>query len=136
MATTGNGASKGNVLVTGAGGYIGSTLVPMLLQQNYRVRAIDRYFFGREMLPEHDHLEIVREDTRMLKPEHLKGIDYVIDLVAISNDPSGELFQAETYAINHRSRATTGRTGCNQSWIDLPKRAVAPTRRCSRPTAF
>lgn len=104
-----NGNPAATVLVTGAGGYIGTTLVPMLLEQNFRVRAIDRYFFGRELLSEHPNLELIQEDARAIKPEHLTGIDHVIDLVAISNDPSGELFQNETYAINHRARATTAR---------------------------
>ena len=93
------------VLVTGAGGYIGSTLVPMLLEHGYKVRALDRFFFGRELLPEHERLEIVHEDARHVKPQHLQGIGYVIDLVALSNDPAGEQFQAETYAINHVARA-------------------------------
>ncbi len=39
------------VLVTGAGGYIGTSLVPMLLAAGYKVRALDRFFFGRELLP-------------------------------------------------------------------------------------
>jgi nucleoside-diphosphate-sugar epimerase len=97
------------VLVTGAGGYIGTTLVPMLLEGGYQVRALDRFFFGRELLPDHEHLEVLREDARCVKPHHLEGIDYVIDLVAISNDPSGELFQPETYAINHLSRVNTAK---------------------------
>ena len=104
-----NGKAKGTVLVTGAGGYIGTTLVPMLLEQGYRVRALDRYFFGRELLPQHAHLEVLQEDARLVKPNHLEGVDYVIDLVAISNDPSGEQFQQETFAINRDARVMTAR---------------------------
>ena len=58
------------VLVSGAGGYIGSTLVPMLLQAGYAVRAVDRFFFGEHLLEEHPALERLREDVRLLAPEH------------------------------------------------------------------
>ena len=97
------------VVVTGAGGYIGTTLVPMLLAAGYVVRAIDRFFFGRGLLPEHDRLEVVVDDTRMLSAEHLEGMEAVIDLAAISNDPSGELFQEATYGINRDSRVRAAR---------------------------
>ena len=92
------------VLVTGAGGYIGCVLVPMLLDKGYRVRALDRYYFGRELLTNHDNVETVYEDIRRIKPEHFADIDYVIDLAALSNDPSGELFQNSTWQINHVAR--------------------------------
>ena len=92
------------VLVTGAGGYIGTALVPLLLDAGYAVRALDRFYFGRHLLPEHDRIEIVVEDSRKLAPAHFQGVDAVIDLAAISNDPSGELFQEATYQINRDSR--------------------------------
>ena len=91
-------------MVTGGGGYIGTTLVPMLLNAGFRVRVLDRFFFGRDLLPAHANLEVIVEDSRRLAEAHVQDIDAVIDLVAISNDPSGELFQDATYQINHRSR--------------------------------
>ncbi|THF74899.1 NAD-dependent epimerase/dehydratase family protein [Cohnella fermenti] len=97
------------VLVTGAGGYIGSVLVPMLLRQGYRVKAIDRFFFGADTLAEHPKLERIREDARRLTLAHFENVDAVIDLVAISNDPSGEYFAEETYEINYLSRVNTAK---------------------------
>lgn len=95
------------VLVTGAGGYIGTTLVPMLLKRGYQVRAVDRYFFGRGLLAAHENLEIVKEDTRRLDAKIFSGVQAVIDLVAISNDASSELFTEATWEINWRSRVRT-----------------------------
>lgn len=92
------------VLVTGGGGYIGSVLVPLLLESGNSVRVLDRFFFGRHTLRDHPRLEVVVEDTRRLGPEHLEDVDSVIDLAAISNDPSGELFETATWAINHQAR--------------------------------
>ena len=92
------------VLVTGAGGYIGTTLTPTLLDAGYAVRAVDRFFFGRDLLADRAGLEVRVEDTRKLTPEHFRDIDAVIDLAAISNDPSGERFQQATLEINRDAR--------------------------------
>ena len=102
-------ASIKTVVVTGAGGYIGTSLVPMLLKKGYKVRAIDRFFFGKELLDRQPNLEIITEDCRRLNASHFEGADAVIDLVAISNDPSGELFQNATYQINRDARITAAR---------------------------
>jgi nucleoside-diphosphate-sugar epimerase len=99
----------GHILVTGAGGYIGTVLVPQLLEEGHKVRAVDRFFFGRHLLTDHQRLEVVVNDTRYLRAEDFDDIDAVIDLAAISNDPSGELFQEATWAINERARLRAAR---------------------------
>lgn len=98
-----------HVLVTGAGGYIGAVLVEMLLQNGYRVRAVDRFFFGEEALAPQPGLEILREDTRRMPPAVFENVDMVIDLAALSNDPSGETFRQATWDINHQARLRTAR---------------------------
>lgn len=95
------------ILVTGAGGYIGSVLVPKLLNKGYKVKALDRYFFGVDKLESHANLIMIKDDVRRLKEEYFAGVDAVIDLVAISNDPSGELFSDATYQINQIARVNT-----------------------------
>ncbi|GAW94058.1 NAD-dependent epimerase/dehydratase family protein [Calderihabitans maritimus] len=98
------------VLVTGGGGYIGSVLTRLLLERGHRVRCLDRFFFGKEVLEEEkeeykDRLELVQGDIRWVEPEVLEGVDAVMDLAALSNDPTGELDPQKTMDINYRGRA-------------------------------
>lgn len=91
------------VLVTGGAGYIGSTLVRLLLKKGFRVRVLDRFFFGKESLAEiEDKIEIVKGDIRDIGKEIFEDIDTVMDLAAISNDPSGELDKQKTLDILFR----------------------------------
>lgn len=98
------GLSK--VLVTGGAGYIGSTLVRLLIEKGYRVRVLDRLFFGKDSLADiEDKIEIVKGDIRDVRKEVFEDIDTVMDLAAISNDPSGELDKQKTLDINYLGRS-------------------------------
>ena len=95
------------ILVTGAGGYIGSVLVPKLLEKGYKVKAVDRFFFGEDKLKNHQNLSKIKEDSRRIQEELFADVYAVIDLVALSNDPSGEKYEEQTWQINHVSRVRT-----------------------------
>jgi nucleoside-diphosphate-sugar epimerase len=97
-------ASDGKtVLVTGGGGYVGAVLVPKLLAQGHRVRVIDLFLFGEDVLPPHPKLELVKGDLRdpVAVKKALRGADAVIHLACISNDPSFELNPTLSRSINY-----------------------------------
>lgn len=99
--------NKMQVLVTGGAGYIGSVLIRMLLDRGYEVKCLDRFFFGKESLDDvssNPDLELLKDDIRWFDPKFLKDVDAVIDLAALSNDPSGELDPAKTFDINYLGR--------------------------------
>lgn len=96
-----------NFLITGAGGYVGTVLVPSLLERGHSVVAIDTFWFGRELLPTHPRLTCVTMDSRLLTKEHFASVDTVIDLAALSNDPCGEALAEQTWEINHIARVRT-----------------------------
>ena len=93
-----------NILVIGAGGYIGSVLVPSLLYKDYKVVAVDRFFFGQYLPINHPNLTVIQEDCRKLEISHFKNIFAVIDLAAVSNDPTGEFYKKATLEINAGAR--------------------------------
>ena len=95
------------VFVTGGAGYIGSVLVRELLNEGFRVICLDRLFFGidsiKDILSDRNFV-IVHDDVRWFDPIVLRGVDVVIDMAAIANDPAGELNPAWTMAINYEGR--------------------------------
>ncbi|OGK79593.1 MAG: UDP-glucose 4-epimerase [Candidatus Rokubacteria bacterium GWA2_70_23] len=95
-----------HVLVTGGAGYVGAVLVPKLLAHGYRVTVVDLYIFGEAALASvsgHPELRQVKGDIRdrALLERELTGVDAVIHLACISNDPSFELNPALGKSINY-----------------------------------
>jgi len=91
------------VLVVGGAGYIGSVITEMLLDQGHQVRVLDRMFFGRELmspLEKRAGLSIVKDDTRYACASAFDGVDIVMDLAGISNDPASDLAPRITEEIN------------------------------------
>lgn len=89
------------VLVTGGCGYIGSVLVPMLLEQGYDVRVFDKLYFGDEPLSEvSDKIELIPGDVRNFDASVLDDIEGVIHLGSLSNDPTAAFDPDATRTIN------------------------------------
>jgi nucleoside-diphosphate-sugar epimerase len=93
------------ILVTGADGYIGSQLVPTLLTCGHQVVGRDGCLYAG-LVPAPVHL---RRDIRQITDADLDGIEAVVHLAELSNDPLGELNPAITYAINHQGTLALAR---------------------------
>lgn len=91
------------VLVTGGAGYKGCVLVPKLLEAGYEVVVYDLMLFGSAGLPVHPRLTVVTGDIRDIKrfAQCLAGVNCVIHMACISNDPSFELDSALSKTINY-----------------------------------
>lgn len=92
------------VLVTGTEGYLGSLLAPLLLQQGYEVVGVDTGFYKMGWLYNGTELtaKTLNKDIRHITIEDLQGVDAVVHMAELSNDPAGQLAPNVTYDINHK----------------------------------
>lgn len=89
------------VLVTGGGGYIGAVLVRRLLQHGHAVRVLDRLFWGSAPLQEvRDQIEVVHADIREPEDVWMAGIEGVIHLAGLSNDPTADFDPEANWQMN------------------------------------
>jgi len=87
------------ILVTGACGYKGTVLVPKLLEKGHDVIALDIMWFGNFLKP-HPKLTVVQNDVRNIDAIDLAGVDAIIHLSSVANDPCGDLDPKLTWEIS------------------------------------
>lgn len=90
------------IFITGGAGYVGSQLVPKLLDLDYHVTVLDLMLYGEDVLHDHENLKKIKGDIRdiALLEKIIPGHDIVIHLACISNDPSFELNPTLGKSIN------------------------------------
>jgi nucleoside-diphosphate-sugar epimerase len=87
------------LFVTGACGYKGTVLVPKLLEKGHEVVAFDIQWFGNNLRP-HPKLTVVQGDVRNPEEIDLTGVDAIIHLSSIANDPAGDLDPKLTWEVS------------------------------------
>jgi nucleoside-diphosphate-sugar epimerase len=98
------------VLVTGHRGYIGTVMVPMLMQAGHTVFGLDSDLFEQcTFQPGIFDVPQRRIDLRDVQTGDLEGFDAIIHLAALSNDPLSDLNPDITYDINHAASVRLAR---------------------------
>lgn len=87
------------ILVTGACGYKGNVLVPKLLKAGHSVVAFDIMWFGNDLV-QHPNLKVIQGDVRHIDTIPLQGVEAIIHLSSIANDPAGDLDPKLTWEVS------------------------------------
>jgi nucleoside-diphosphate-sugar epimerase len=92
------------VLVTGSEGYIGSLLGPYLVERGHEVVGVDAGFYRAGWLYNGTttSVETLNTDIRLLSEADLEGVEAVVHMAELSNDPLGQLAPGVTHEINHK----------------------------------
>src|SRR3954466_7394086 len=97
------------IVAAGGAGYIGCVLVPRLLDRGYKVRVLDRLYFGEDVISGfRDHIELTVADVRDVPDSAFDGVDGVINLSGLSNDPTAEFDPEANWQMNAIGTETLG----------------------------
>lgn len=96
-----------NVLVLGGAGFVGTVLIPDLLEKGYKVKLLDNFYYGKKPIESFkDEVEITKADIRTVKSSVFKNIDVAINLAAIAQPDQREILDPQLfYEINHKACA-------------------------------
>jgi nucleoside-diphosphate-sugar epimerase len=90
-----------HVMVTGGAGYIGCRLVPCLLERGHEVTVVDKLYFGDSGLEGvRQRIRFHAADIRDVPPPALEGVDAIVHLAGLSNDPTAEYNPSANLQIN------------------------------------
>lgn len=90
---------KMNILLTGGCGYVGTMLTERLLQEGHNVTIVDIMWFGN-YLKTHDRLKIIKEDIRNTDCLPMEGVDIILHLANVANDPCSDLNPKLSWEVN------------------------------------
>ncbi len=93
------------LLIAGGAGYVGSVLIPQLLDRAYKVDVVDLFWFGNH-LPR--QVGVVNKDIFQLSVEDLQPYDQVVFLAGLSNDPMAEFSPSKNFVFNAAGAAYLG----------------------------
>jgi nucleoside-diphosphate-sugar epimerase len=100
----------GRVLVVGGAGYLGCVLVKQLLARGHEVVVFDRLFFGAAGLASVRHqIKLIAGDMRLMDPAAVEGVDAVINVGGLSNDPTAEYNPEANFEMNAVAAGTLAR---------------------------
>ena len=98
-------ANEMKILIAGGAGYIGSVLIPKLLERGYDVSVIDLFWFGNHLPKE---VSVLQKDIFDLEVGDVKGYETVIFLAGLSNDPMAEFSPSKNFIFNAAAPAYLG----------------------------
>ena len=93
------------ILVTGTEGYLGSLLPPILMERGHEVIGIDTGFYKVGWLYNGSEVtaKTLNKDIRHINLEDIQGVEAIVHMAELSNDPAGQLSPTITYDINHKA---------------------------------
>ena len=93
-----------NILVTGTEGYLGCLLAGVLMREGHEVTGVDTGYYkagwlynGQDLSP-----KTLQKDLRLITADDLRGIEAIVHMAELSNDPLGQLAPNITFDVNHK----------------------------------
>ena len=117
------------ILVTGTEGYLGSLLAPLLINEGHDVLGLDTGYYKSGWLYNTNSVtpKTLNKDLRRVTAEDLEGVDAIVHMAELSNDPTGQLAPHITYDINHKASvrlATLGKAAGVERFVYMSSCSV------------